>query len=141
MEEHQYQLQFARQLKRLRQLRRLTLDELARRTGLSRSSLAAYERGTGNPSLEALACLSSVLRVSISQLLGEEAQRSGQTWIDWEFLLLDCVADALDFSPAPVGRQAMLCRMERSILILSRIQQALLAQAAALSQGTEGPSS
>ena len=51
MEEHQYQLQFARQLKRLRQLRRLTLDELARRTGISRSSLAAYERGTGNPSL------------------------------------------------------------------------------------------
>ena len=44
----------ARNIRRLRDNRQLSLDELARLSGVSRSMLARIERGEGNPTLSTL---------------------------------------------------------------------------------------
>lgn len=55
--------------------RHLSLGELSRRTGLSKTSLARLEAGEGNPSLETLWRVGRALELSIGQLLeGQDAE-------------------------------------------------------------------
>ena len=45
---------FSMNLKRLRAARRMSLDEVSRLSGVSKSMLAQIERGEGNPTLSTL---------------------------------------------------------------------------------------
>jgi transcriptional regulator with XRE-family HTH domain len=61
-----------RRLRTLRDEARLTLRELAEKTGLSVSLISQLERGVTSPSLQTVRRLADALQVSIFQLLVEE---------------------------------------------------------------------
>lgn len=61
----------ARRLGELRQARGWSLDDLARRTGVSRASLSRQERGEVSPTAAALGRLCAAFGVTMSQLLAE----------------------------------------------------------------------
>lgn len=65
------QATLAANLRRLRIARQLSLSELARATGVSKATLSGIERGRCNPTVDTLASLAGVLRVSFSELLEE----------------------------------------------------------------------
>lgn len=51
---------------------RMTLGDLARASGLSKTILAKIEAGDGNPSLETLWKISRALRIPLGEVLGED---------------------------------------------------------------------
>jgi len=57
-------------LRRRRQERRLTLDQLARQSGVSRAAISKIERGQSGASTTVLGRLAEALDLSISQLVG-----------------------------------------------------------------------
>ena len=63
-------------LKRLRELKGVTLDELAERTGLTKSYLSKVERGISMPSIATALKLADAFSVSVGDLFGvDEAGR------------------------------------------------------------------
>ena len=73
----------ARNVRRYRQERAMSLGELARRSGLSKQTLSKLEQGVGNPTVETLSLLGAALDVSARRLLTEwgtpvYVQRSGE---------------------------------------------------------------
>ncbi|EOM78542.1 helix-turn-helix domain-containing protein [Rhodococcus rhodnii] len=61
----------ARNVRRYRQERGLSLAELARRSGLSKQTLSKVEQGVGNPTVETLTLLGSALEIPARRLLTE----------------------------------------------------------------------
>jgi XRE family transcriptional regulator, regulator of sulfur utilization len=61
-------------LARLRQARGLSLDELSRRAGVSKSMLSQIERAQANPTVAVVWRLANALGVGIGELLGTPAQ-------------------------------------------------------------------
>ena len=56
-------------LKRTRQARGMSLDQVSEQTGVSKSMLAQIERGTANPSLGVLGKITSGLRIEFQELI------------------------------------------------------------------------
>jgi transcriptional regulator with XRE-family HTH domain len=69
---------FGKQLQRLRTRAGLTHEQLAVKAGLARVYVAKLEQGDHDPSLSTLARLANVLRVSVTELLGESV--SHRVW-------------------------------------------------------------
>jgi len=63
----------AANLRRFRAQSELSLGELARMAGVSKSTVSALESGTGNPSIETLWALGVALGVPFGQLVSEQA--------------------------------------------------------------------
>ena len=61
---------FGERLKKLRLERRLTMQEVAIKIGLAKSSYAGYEGGQHNPPLDKLVALAQLYLVSTDYLLG-----------------------------------------------------------------------
>lgn len=59
----------ARNLKRLRKAREMSLDDVAKQTGISKSMLGQIERGVSIPTVETLGKIVSGLRVSFNSLI------------------------------------------------------------------------
>jgi transcriptional regulator with XRE-family HTH domain len=88
----------ARNVRRFRLERAMSLGELARRSGLSKQTLSKIEQGAGNPTVETLALLGTALDVPARRLLTEwgtpvyvQRQDEGE-WADganWSERLLD----------------------------------------------------
>ena len=88
----------ARNVRRFRRERAMSLGELARRSGLSKQTLSKIEQGTGNPTVETLALLGTALDLPARRLLTEwgtpvyvQRHDEGQ-WADgaeWSERLLD----------------------------------------------------
>lgn len=78
----------ARNVRRVRAERRLSLGELARRAGVSKQTLSKMEAGIGNPTVETLAALATALDVSLRSLLTEWGspvfvqRAAGASWAD-----------------------------------------------------------
>jgi transcriptional regulator with XRE-family HTH domain len=64
-----------RRVRALRRERGLTLDGLARRSGVSRAMISKLERGEKNPTLVVAAKVAAGLGVSLSQVVGVEERR------------------------------------------------------------------
>lgn len=62
----------ARNLRRVRQMRGLSLSGLARDSGVARATLYQLEAGAGNPTLDTLFALASVLGVALSELVSDD---------------------------------------------------------------------
>jgi transcriptional regulator with XRE-family HTH domain len=62
------------QIRSLRRTRSLTLDELARTTGLSKGFLSRIERGEKAPSVATVMKLADALGVSVAELFGEKVE-------------------------------------------------------------------
>lgn len=88
----------ARNVRRFRLERAMSLGELARRSGLSKQTLSKIEQGSGNPTVETLSLLGAALDVPARRLLTEwgtpvyvQRHDEGQ-WSDsgnWSERLLD----------------------------------------------------
>jgi len=63
----------ARNLRRWRQARDISLSALAEQAGVSKSTVSLIERGQGNPSIDTISSLASALNVPFAALLTEEA--------------------------------------------------------------------
>lgn len=88
---------FGDHLKRLRNTRKLTQEELAERSDLSVDAIRRIERGSFSPSLDTLGKLSQGLDVSLKTLFhGFERERS------------DGVAEICDFLTSRSGREVKL---------------------------------
>jgi len=61
----------ARNVRRYRQERGLSLGELARRSGLSKQTLSKIEQGVGNPTVDTLTLLGTALDIPARRLLTE----------------------------------------------------------------------
>lgn len=61
---------FGERLKKLRLERRLTMQEVAIKLGLAKSSYAGYEGGQRNPPIDKLIALAHLYQVSTDYLLG-----------------------------------------------------------------------
>src|SRR5947208_16677633 len=88
----------ARNVRRFRLERAMSLGELARRSGLSKQTLSKIEQGEGNPTVETLSLLGAALDIPARRLLTEwgtpvYVQRGHEgTWTDrsdWSERLLD----------------------------------------------------
>lgn len=64
----------SRSLKTHRQRKELTLDQLARLSGVSRAMISRIERGEATPTTSVLGKLASALDLSISQVVGGETR-------------------------------------------------------------------
>lgn len=69
----------ARNIARLRRARKISLDALAHRSGLSKGTVVALERGSANPSIGVLCRLAAAFALSVSDLMREapDPQRLG----------------------------------------------------------------
>lgn len=108
-----FSVEVGRRLRAIRRARRLSLDEVERRSGSrwSASAIGAYERGFRNLSLPRLRQLAEFYEVPMSALLGESAKtetgvRTGRLVVD-----LDALAKVEDAEPALRYLQSIL--MER----------------------------
>jgi transcriptional regulator with XRE-family HTH domain len=88
----------ARNVRRYRRERNLSLGELSRKSGLSKQTLSVLENGGGNPTVETLSALGAALDVPPRRLLTEwgsavYVQRAGEAeWAEhggWSARLLD----------------------------------------------------
>jgi len=59
----------ARNLRRIRKSRKMSLDNVAEQTGISKSMLGQIERGESNPTVETLGKIVSGLRISFTSLV------------------------------------------------------------------------
>ncbi len=66
----------AANVRRLRVARHLSLSRLAQETSISKATLSAIERASGNPTIDTLTLLAGALRVSVAELL--EKARAGE---------------------------------------------------------------
>ena len=66
----------ARRIAQLRKAQDLSFDALAARSDISKGMLVAIEQGTANPSIGTLCKLAATLRVSLTDLLGQDEQTS-----------------------------------------------------------------
>lgn len=86
-------------IKELRKQKRLTITELAKRAGVSKSYLSYIERDVQkNPSLQFLTKISKPLDTSIEYLLGEEKNDITTNEIldkEWTKLLMNAIDDGL----------------------------------------------
>jgi transcriptional regulator with XRE-family HTH domain len=73
--------QVARNLRRWRVTRELTLSALAERAGVAKSTVSLIERGHGNPSVETISALAAALRVPFASIFHEESPADEMTLI------------------------------------------------------------
>lgn len=59
----------SRNLKRIRKAREMSLDDVAKQTGISKSMLGQIERGVSTPTVETLGKIVSGLRISFNSLI------------------------------------------------------------------------
>lgn len=77
---------FSINLKRLRELARLSQEELGARTGISKSAISMYENGKRFPDEETLALFADFFNVDMNMLLG--SQTGSTYYLDPETALL-----------------------------------------------------
>lgn len=63
-------MEFAKNMKRIRERQNLTRKELSKRSGMSMSSIGYYETGQREPTASALVAIAKALHCSVDALLG-----------------------------------------------------------------------
>ncbi|KOR78287.1 XRE family transcriptional regulator [Bacillus sp. FJAT-21352] len=69
-------MEFSTNVKNVRKSKSYTLEELAKKSGVSKSMLSQIERGDKNPTIHVASQIAEALDVTISSLLGEDPKRS-----------------------------------------------------------------
>lgn len=67
---------FSSRLKKLRQIKHLRQEQVARLIGVNKSAISAYENNLRQPSFDILVRLANLYRVSTDYLLGQTNARS-----------------------------------------------------------------
>ena len=131
MEQDDWRANLAAQLRQIRKARRMTLEDLETRSGISSSSLSAYERGVGNPSVDTMSRLSGALSVSISQLLGEAEETRRSLVLDT--LWMEYTAEMIRLAAQPDRRETLSRCLELHIRCLEAVRRSL-----SLPEGRDG---
>lgn len=100
-------------------LRDMTAAELSRRSGIDKSSISRYLKGTHSPNSETLLAISSVLKVSPAWLLGVDAYSSGDNGVSPEKEISGIEADLLCHiiqTAGSVDNFANLCGIPQSTI-------------------------
>ena len=113
MTQEELRKRFGAQLRMLRRRCSLSLEALEGRSG---SSLSAYERGEGNPSLQSLSCLARALSVPIYVLIGEEPELHRELTL--QHLKLSFAAELLRFSFSSDGSEDLESCLNRCMALL-----------------------
>lgn len=71
---------FTQVLRRLREFKGLTQEELAKQLNITRTRLASYEQGTREPDLELLEIIADYFNVNMDFLLGRESSKTSNDW-------------------------------------------------------------
>lgn len=74
-------------LRRLRMTRKMSQEELARKSVVSQSAISAIEKDQRSPTTDTLAMLAKALGCTQSQLLGEESSQREPTESELKFAL------------------------------------------------------
>ena len=102
-------------LKRIRQSKGMSLDQVSEQTGVSKSMLSQIENDLASPSVGTLEYLASVLNVRLSRLLADEQEEAeaGRTQRLRELLKSGEYAACLELAPehAPDDEQALALAM------------------------------
>lgn len=72
---------FGARLRELRKASGLTQEQVALEVGISKSAVSAWELDISEPSIAALRVLRQLLGVSLDELVGEVAAKSGDTLV------------------------------------------------------------
>ena len=86
--------EFKNVLKKLRQVKCLTQDELAERLGINRSRLSNYELGQREPDFETLELIADFFNIDIDYLLGRSNKT---TFVPESFYMDDEARDLAEF--------------------------------------------
>lgn len=62
---------FNERLKKIREQKKMTQEQLAQRSGISRRMISKYEGGNARPRFDAAEKIAAALDISVSELLGE----------------------------------------------------------------------
>ena len=88
---------FAKNLKRIRQEKKLTQDELGKMVGVHANHISRYERGDSSPSTETLLAFADALDVTIDELVvGNRKQEAMNSLNDIELIKLLKKIEVLD---------------------------------------------
>jgi transcriptional regulator with XRE-family HTH domain len=94
----------ARNLRRWRTARDMTLSALAEQAGVAKSTVSLIERGQGNPSIDTVWALASALGVPFASLFHDDQPSDDMTVVRAD----DASVVAVDY--AGLGREAMVIR-------------------------------
>ena len=67
-----------RLLRKEREFQKISMNQLAERSGLSQSLISLLERGLRNPTLETLLRIAEVLKVDLAKIIGRAIQTSAK---------------------------------------------------------------
>ena len=77
------QVTYCERMRAVREMARLSQEELSELSGVPRTSISRYERGETTPSLSNMIDIAKVLRLTLGQLVGTEPLPKG--WVlQWE---------------------------------------------------------
>lgn len=83
------EINFAKNLKRIRQDKKLTQDELGKLVGVHANHISRYERGDSSPSTETLLAFANALDVTLDELVvGDRKQKIVDAFSDMELVKL-----------------------------------------------------
>lgn len=85
----------SRNLKRIRKSREMSLDDVSKQTGISKSMLGQIERGVSTPTVETLGKIVSGLRVSFNSLIS--AAKNDVVLVNKEELAPSYVSESADY--------------------------------------------
>ena len=108
-------MSFGNNLKKIRQEKNMTQEELAKRINTSRSNIANYENDKNMPSIDILNKLSEILNCTTDYLLGKSNIRSTNE-LDLEKELLNIGLNKKDYTPPTKEQQEKIEEFARFVL-------------------------
>lgn len=117
-------------IKEIRILRKLTLDELAEKSGISKRMISAYEANENDITLKKLQNIATALDVGIDDLIKKESKDSkngGKYFI--EANILEDVANRMDYGENdPSALKLKIMQLETEVKVLSAVNDKLIQQ-------------
>lgn len=108
-------MSFGNNLKKIRQERSMTQEELAKKINTSRSNIANYENDKNMPSIDILNKLSEIFDCTIDYLLGKSDIRNANEF-DFEKELLNIGLSKKDYNPPTKEQQEKIEEFARFVL-------------------------
>lgn len=105
-------MSFGNNLKKIRQEKNMTQEELAKRINTSRSNIANYENDKNMPSIDILNKLSEILNCTTDYLLGKSNKKN----YDIEKELLNIGLNKNDYNPPTKEQQEKIEEFARFVL-------------------------
>lgn len=108
-------MSFGNNLKKIRQEKNMTQEELAKKINTSRSNIANYENDKNMPSIDILNKLSEILNCTTDYLLGKSNIKNTRE-LDFEEELLNIGLNMKDYNPPTKEQQEKIEEFAKFVL-------------------------